>query len=104
MEGNGRSDIRDRLLEDLQLLIKDAEDLLKNTGVNVDERYRHARERFESTLGSARENFSVWEERISTGARDAYQTTDRYVKENPWQAVGVGAAVGILAGMLLGRR
>jgi ElaB/YqjD/DUF883 family membrane-anchored ribosome-binding protein len=30
--------------------------------------------------------------------------TSAYVKDNPWVAVGVGAAAGLLAGLLLSRR
>ena len=93
METGIGGDIRDRLLEDLKLVVKDAEDLLRSTGQQVDESYRTARARFESTLSDAR-----------TGARDALETTQNYVQENPWQAVGVGAAAGLVIGLLIGRR
>ena len=29
---------------------------------------------------------------------------DRYVHENPWTSIGIGAAAGLVVGMLLGRR
>jgi ElaB/YqjD/DUF883 family membrane-anchored ribosome-binding protein len=41
---------------------------------------------------------------IATGARTAARTTDGYVRENAWGAIGVGAAVGVLLGFLLARR
>jgi ElaB/YqjD/DUF883 family membrane-anchored ribosome-binding protein len=97
-------DIRDRLLEDLRLVIKDAEDLLRSTGQQVDEGYRLARARFESTLSGARSNLTTLEERVADGARDALETTQQYVKENPWQAVGIGALTGLAIGLLIGRR
>lgn len=97
-------DFRDRLLEDLRLVIKDAEDLLRGTGQQVDEGYRMARARFESTLSDARSNLSVLEERVADGARDALDTTQQYVKENPWQAVGIGALTGLAIGLMIGRR
>jgi len=97
-------DIRDRLLEDLRLVIKDAEDLLRSTGQQVDDGYRAARARFESTLSGARSSLSTLEDRVSTGARDAVETTQHYVRENPWQAVGIGAAAGLVIGLLIGRR
>jgi len=93
-------DIRDRLIEDLQLVIKDAEDLLRSTSQQVDEGYRLARARFESTLSSARNSLST----LEVGARDALDTTQEYVKANPWQAVGIGAAAGLAIGLLIGRR
>jgi ElaB/YqjD/DUF883 family membrane-anchored ribosome-binding protein len=30
--------------------------------------------------------------------------TDDYVHENPWQAIGIAAAVGLVAGLLMNRR
>ena len=97
-------DIRDRLLEDLRLVVKDAEDLLRSTGQQVDEGYRLARARFESTLSSARTNLSDMEERVAEGTRDAIESTQEYVKENPWQSIGMGALTGLAIGLLVGRR
>jgi ElaB/YqjD/DUF883 family membrane-anchored ribosome-binding protein len=37
-------------------------------------------------------------------SREAAQQTDKYVRENPWQAVGIAAAVGLVAGLLIRRR
>lgn len=97
-------DIRDRLLEDLRLVIKDAEDLLRSTGQQVDEGYRLARARFESTLSGAKSSLSTLEGRVTTSARDAIDTTQEYVQANPWQAVGIGALAGLAIGLLIGRR
>jgi len=36
--------------------------------------------------------------------RDAAATTDELVRENPWGAIGVGVALGILIGFMLHRR
>jgi ElaB/YqjD/DUF883 family membrane-anchored ribosome-binding protein len=97
-------DIRDRLLEDLRLVVRDAEDLLRSTGHKVDESYRLARARFESTLSDARSSLASLEGRVAEGARDALETTQEYVKANPWQAVGIGALTGLAIGLLIGRR
>ncbi len=104
MESNGRDNVRDRLLDDLRLVIKDAEDLLKSTGQQVDEGYKLARARFESSLSSARSGLSTLEERVAVSARDALETTDQYVQSHPWQSVGAGALAGLVIGLWLGRR
>jgi ElaB/YqjD/DUF883 family membrane-anchored ribosome-binding protein len=105
MKANGhRSDIRERLLDDLRLVIKDADDLLRNTGQQVDEGYQMARARFESTLSSAKTGLSTLEQQVTEGARDALESSDRYVHEHPWQSVGIGALAGLLAGLWIGRR
>ena len=36
--------------------------------------------------------------------RAAARATDEYVKENPWQAVGVAAGIGFLIGVIVSRR
>lgn len=104
METTGRNDFRDRLIEDLRLVIKDAEDLLRSTGQQVDDGYRLARARFESTLSNARSGLTTLEDRVTTTARDALESTEEFVHHNPWQAVGVGALAGLAIGLWLGRR
>jgi ElaB/YqjD/DUF883 family membrane-anchored ribosome-binding protein len=34
----------------------------------------------------------------------AAKVTDEYVHENPWKAIGVTAALGLIVGMLIARR
>ncbi|MNC98513.1 hypothetical protein D3C83_164970 [compost metagenome] len=36
--------------------------------------------------------------------RQAARATDEYVHENPWRAVGMAAGIGLLVGLLIGRR
>jgi ElaB/YqjD/DUF883 family membrane-anchored ribosome-binding protein len=37
-------------------------------------------------------------------AKDAVKTTDDYVHEHPWNAVGMAAAAGLVVGILLARK
>jgi ElaB/YqjD/DUF883 family membrane-anchored ribosome-binding protein len=37
-------------------------------------------------------------------ARECMQTTDTYVRDNPWQAVGIAAGLGLVVGLLVSRR
>jgi ElaB/YqjD/DUF883 family membrane-anchored ribosome-binding protein len=41
---------------------------------------------------------------VSGKARRLSQNADGYVRENPWVAIGVAAGVGVVVGLLLGRR
>ncbi len=41
---------------------------------------------------------------VADKAKYTAQATDAYVKDHPWQVLGVAAAAGVLAGMLLSRR
>ncbi|HEY4542536.1 MAG TPA: DUF883 family protein [Noviherbaspirillum sp.] len=104
MAASGNGNAREGLLDDLKLVMRDAEDLLRSTGQHVDQGYRQARARLGSSLGEARENLSELEQQLVEGAREAVQQADEYVREHPWQAIGAGAVVGLIAGLLLGRR
>ena len=44
------------------------------------------------------------QEALLAKTKEAAQATDAYVHENPWNAVGVAAAIGLVIGWLLGRR
>jgi ElaB/YqjD/DUF883 family membrane-anchored ribosome-binding protein len=98
------NDIRDRLVEDLKLVVQDAEDLIRTTGKQASESYKQARTRLESTLSSARNGLATAEQQIRESTREAVETADQFVRENPWQAIGAGALAGLLAGLLIGRR
>lgn len=103
-ETTNASASREKLMADLKLVIQDAEELLRSTGQQVGASYQAARARFESTLQEARGNFGGVQDRALTSSKDAMDAADRYVQANPWQSVGIGAAAGLLIGILLGRR
>ena len=44
------------------------------------------------------------EEEAMRRAREIADATEEYVRENPWQSVGIAAGVGLVLGLLLGRR
>lgn len=95
---------RDKLISDLKLVLKDAEELLRSTGQQLGSSYQSARARFGSKLDSAKDNLDTVQTKVSSGSKEAMATTDRYVQANPWQAVGIGAVAGLVIGILLARR
>jgi ElaB/YqjD/DUF883 family membrane-anchored ribosome-binding protein len=42
--------------------------------------------------------------KLSETTRQCTRTTDAYVRDNPWQAVGIAVGIGVLIGLLLRRR
>jgi ElaB/YqjD/DUF883 family membrane-anchored ribosome-binding protein len=58
----------------------------------------------EAKLRSATDAVQELQEEAISRARAAGRVADDYVSDNPWQMVGVAAAVGFLAGALLSRR
>jgi ElaB/YqjD/DUF883 family membrane-anchored ribosome-binding protein len=41
---------------------------------------------------------------VTERARQAARYTDDYVHENPWNAIGIAAGIGLLLGILMSRR
>ncbi|MFZ6692188.1 DUF883 family protein [Undibacterium sp. SXout20W] len=93
----------DKLMDDLNQVIRDAEDLLKNTDQQSGEGFKAAKARFENTLKNAKAELARVEEIVVTRTKEAAKATDVYVKENPWQSAGIAAGVGLLVGLLIAR-
>jgi ElaB/YqjD/DUF883 family membrane-anchored ribosome-binding protein len=94
---------KEQLMNDLHLVIRDAEELLKNTEQQTGEGFKAAKARFEKTLRNAKAEVERIEDLVITRTKDAAKATDVYVKENPWQSAGIAAGVGLLVGLLIGR-
>ena len=62
------------------------------------------RARAKENLSMAREKLADADAVVRARARQAAAVTDEYVHDNPWSSIGAAAALGILIGVLLGRR
>jgi ElaB/YqjD/DUF883 family membrane-anchored ribosome-binding protein len=94
---------KERLIQDFRLVVTDAEDLLRATAGVAGEKASAARERIQESLNYAKSRLTAAEEEIVAKTKEAAKATDEYVHDNPWKAVGIGAAVGVIVGMLIGR-
>jgi ElaB/YqjD/DUF883 family membrane-anchored ribosome-binding protein len=83
----------EKLAQDLRKVVTDAEALLKATAGHTGERVDEARARIEESLRAARANL-----------QDAGGRLNEQVPQHPWTAVGFAAALGLVIGVLLGRR
>jgi ElaB/YqjD/DUF883 family membrane-anchored ribosome-binding protein len=95
---------RDQLVADLKAVVADAEELLRATKDAAGERVSAARARAEATIGKARAKLASIDDMVVERAKDAVKTTDDYVHEHPWNAVGMAAAAGLVVGILLARK
>jgi ElaB/YqjD/DUF883 family membrane-anchored ribosome-binding protein len=98
------SDQRDKLVNDLKNVIHDAEELLKLTAGEAGAEATALRERVRGRLVQAKESLLGLQETAVERAREAGRVADNYVHEHPWPSIGVAAGVGVLVGLLIGRR
>ena len=94
----------DQLLADLKTVMNDAEALLRATSAQTGEKIQEVRARAEESLRQAKARLGSIEDEALRRAREVADATDEYVRENPWQSVGIAAGVGLLLGLLLARR
>lgn len=83
----------DKLMQDLKTVVGDAEDLLKATANQGGEQIARIRARAEESVRQARSRM-----------QEAGGELDARVREHPWTAIGVAAGVGLVLGILLGRK
>ena len=95
---------KEKLVEDLKIVIADAEELLRATASLAGEKISAAREKVQDSLDRAKIGLGDIEDIVMDTGKQAARATDEYVHEHPWRAVGIAAAVGLVIGMLISRR
>lgn len=95
---------KEKLVADLKVVVADAEELLRATASQAGEKVSAARERIQASLATAKVKLSEAERALLEKTKEAAKATDEYVRENPWQAVGIAAGAGFLLGLLISRR
>lgn len=92
------------LMSDLQTVLADTETMLKEVANEGGEMAHAVRERIAANLKTVRAKLLETEELVTEKAKLAAKVTDDYVRENPWQSIGVAAGVAFLLGLLVSRR
>jgi len=95
---------KEKLIDDLKVVAHDVEELLKATANQTGEKIAAARSRAEESLRGAQKHLLDLSDEATARARAAADAADGYVRDNPWQAVGIAAGVAFVIGYLIGRR
>ena len=95
---------RDKLVDDFATVLSEAEEMLKRAATETGDKARDLRAQVETKLLRAKLRLQELEGEAVDRAKAAAQATDDYVHDNPWQAIGIAAAVGVLVGLLMNRR
>jgi ElaB/YqjD/DUF883 family membrane-anchored ribosome-binding protein len=94
----------DRLMQDLQAVVGDPEELLKATASQGGDQIARIRTRAEESLRTARARMKDITQAAEAQALEAAREVDKQVHDNPWTAIGVAAGLGLVAGLVLGRK
>jgi ElaB/YqjD/DUF883 family membrane-anchored ribosome-binding protein len=94
---------KEKLMQDLRVVVADAEELLRATAGQAGEKVSAARERIQENVAAAKERLAVAQESMVAKTKQAAKVTDEYVHENPWKSIGIAAGAGLLIGMLISR-
>lgn len=92
------------LVDDFSAMLGEADALLKQAGSGTQEQAVALQAEIEAKLLAAKLQFQQLEGRAAESAKAIQVATNNYVHENPWQSMGIAAAIGFLAGVLIARR
>lgn len=95
---------KEKLAADFRAVMDDIDSLMTATGSQAEGEAKALRARIRERLDDARERLLNAQHEAVRRARAAATATDDYVHDNPWQAIGVAAAIGLALGVLIGRR
>lgn len=95
---------REKLLADLRAVLADAESLLQATAGQAGEGVQELRHRMSLSLSNAKYDLLELQDSVVAKAKASAQVADEFVHDHPWKSVGLAAGLGMLAGLLIGRR
>jgi ElaB/YqjD/DUF883 family membrane-anchored ribosome-binding protein len=93
-----------KLKQDLQTVVADADELLKATASQTGERVDKIRTRAEESLRAARLRLVEASSAVGQRARVAADDVDDQVHRHPYVTAGIAAGAGLLVGLLIARR
>jgi ElaB/YqjD/DUF883 family membrane-anchored ribosome-binding protein len=93
-----------KLIADLQAVMAEAEALVAKTADDVGERATQARAKAAESVERAQAGLDDLETQLAERTKALLDDAAGYVRDKPWQSLGIAAAVGLVVGVLLGRR
>lgn len=104
MESNPADVSKEQLISDFKVVMADAEALLKATASQSGEKLVEIRARVEESLSTAKDHMLEAQAALLEKSRLAAKVTDDYVHDHPWKAIGIATGIGVIVGLLIGRK
>jgi ElaB/YqjD/DUF883 family membrane-anchored ribosome-binding protein len=95
---------REKLVADARVVLGDVEALLTQAAAASGQQAQDLRDRAATALSRAKEKLQDAQASVTENTKAAARATDHWVHEHPWGAIGIGAGVGFLIGLLVARR
>jgi ElaB/YqjD/DUF883 family membrane-anchored ribosome-binding protein len=101
---DGVNDVKAAATSEIRNLIADVEDLMARIADLKDADVVRVRSKVQRAIDATKQNLAEGADAIRQHAQSVASTTDDFVRDNPWQAVGIAALVGAVVGILATRR
>ncbi len=95
---------KQKLIDDMKIVVADAEEILRATAGVAGEKMAELRERIGERVRDAKLRLEDAEVALVDRTKAAARATDDFVNDNPWRAVGIAAGIGLMLGIIVGRR
>ena len=93
-----------QLLTDLNLVLSDVDALVRATANQRGAEIAKVRTKTAETIAAMKTRVAGAEIALLGKAKQASNIADDYVRESPWRNLGIATGVGLLIGLLIGRR
>jgi ElaB/YqjD/DUF883 family membrane-anchored ribosome-binding protein len=90
----------EKLVRDVRVLVQDAEELIKATAGDIEERTREARAKLAGALVVAKESLN----RAETTATQSVRAADHWIRQYPYPSLALSFFAGVFIGALLNKR
>ena len=98
------SSLADQIGADVRKAVSGAEDMLTQAANATGDKAAELRSQALQQLKALREHMNDAQEAALRQSKAAARATDEYVHENPWRSILAAASVGVVVGLLIGRR
>lgn len=94
----------EKLATDIKTLVRDAEELVKATAAETGDKVVELRRRIQQAVNDVKPHIVKLEIAVIDQAKPVALAADQYVHTHPWPAIGASALIGLVIGLLAGRR
>ena len=104
MTSTSTTSLADQIGADVRTAVSGAEDMLMRAANATGDKAAELRSQALNQLKALRERMNDAQEAALRQSKAAARATDEYVHENPWRSILAAASVGVVVGLLIGRR